>query len=293
VLFLSYEDGEAVLHWRLRRVCDMLGIDMASLAGWLHLADASMSGEPLYVETRDGLLPTGGMTWLRDCIAETASEVLILDGTADAFGGNENARSQVRAFVQGLRRLMPRRGAVLLLHHVDAGTAHSGSSKGYTGSTAWHNSCRARWFLRPADEGDDADPSRVALDLRKSNHGKPGATLALRFSEPAGCFVSDCDALPAGPLDRAHREADEREAVLALIRAAEAKGDPLPAATSGTRTAYSAAVARDDYPASLRGRAGRDRFLHHVETLRQAGAIRVAEAKRSNGHRREVLRAAA
>ena len=291
VLFLSYEDSADVLHWRLRRVCDMLGIDLASLAGWLLVYDASAAGAPLYVETREGHGPTAAFDWLRERVTEQGAQVLVIDGTADAFAGNENARAHVRAFVQALRRLMPRDGAVLLLHHVDASTSLGNSSKGYSGSTAWHNSCRARWYLRPESEGDDADPSRVVLELRKSNHGKPGASLALRFNESAGCFVSDVEPV-ASPLDRALRESDERAAVLDLIRAAEAAGDPLPAATSGTRTAYSAATARIDYPASLKGRAGRVRFLHHVETLRQAGAIRVAEARKSNGHAREVLRAA-
>jgi RecA-family ATPase len=291
VLFLSFEDSAAVLHWRLHRVCQMLGVDLASLDGWLFVFDATERGEPLFVEARDGYGTTPAFDWLREQIAATGAQVTVIDGTADAFAGNENARAQVRAFVQALRRALPREGAALLLHHVDALSAHSGSSKGYSGSTAWHNSCRARWYLRLADDGDDADPSRVVLELRKSNHGKPGATLGLRFSESAHCFVPECEPV-ASPLDRALRESDEREAVLAMIRKADAAGDPLPAATSGTRTVYSAAAARSDCPDSLKGRAGRGRFLHHVEALRQAGAIRVVELRKANGHAREVLRAA-
>jgi KaiC/GvpD/RAD55 family RecA-like ATPase len=291
VLFASYEDCADVLHWRLRRVCDMLGVDLASLAGWLFVADASEAGEPLYVETRDGLLPTSAFDWLRQRMRADRAEVLMLDGTADAFAGNENARAQVRAFVQALRRLMPRNGAVLLLHHVDAGTAHGASSKAYSGSTAWHNSCRARWYLRPTEEGEQADLSRMTVELRKSNHGKPGATLGLRFSEPAGCFVSDCE-LPAGPLDRANRESGERAAVLALIRRAEAAGDPVPTATRGERTAHAFAEARG-LPDALHGKRGKARFYAHVEALRAAGAVRVDAILRPNRHYAEVYRAAA
>jgi RecA-family ATPase len=292
VLLVSYEDGADVLHWRLRRVCAMLGINLESLAGWLLVFDASAVGEALYVETRDGHGPTLAFDWLREQVAATAAQVLVLDGTADAFGGNENARAQVRSFVQSLRRLMPADGAVLLLHHVDASTAHSGSGKGYSGSTAWHNSCRARWYLRPEAEGDDADPSRVVLELRKSNHAKPGASLALRFNDSAGCFVTDCEAI-ASSLDRALRDSHERAAVLGLIRAADAAGDPLPASYSGQRTAYTVAKARADFPASLRGKTGRARFFEHIESLRQAGAVSAVEQRKSNRHVREVLRAIA
>lgn len=290
VLFLSYEDSADVLHWRLARVCAMLGVDLGSLAGWLFVFDGSADGQPLYIETRDGLTPTAAFNWLRDQVAATRAQVLALDGTSDAFAGNENRRSDVRAFVQSLRRLMPQDGAVLLLHHVDAATAHSASSKAYSGSTAWHNSCRARWYLRPTHEADNADPSRVILEVRKSNHGKAGDPLALRFSESAHCFVTDGE-ITSSPLDRGLREADERAAVLDLIRAADATGDPLPVATRGERTAHTVAEARG-LPDGLRGKRGRPRFYQHIEALRLAGAIREDSILRPNRNYVGVYRAA-
>jgi hypothetical protein len=292
VLFLSYEDTADVLHWRLRRVCEMLGVDLASLAGWLFVFDASASGEPLHVETRDGLLSTEAFDWLRQQIDATRAEVLMVDGTSDAFGGNENSRSQVRAFVRALRLLVPRSGAVLLLHHVDAASAHGASPKGYSGSTAWHNSCRARWYLRLADDsaGEDADPSRVVVDLRKSNHGKPGAMLPLLFSDVAGCFMSDVER--ATGVELRLRQIDERAAVLDLIRAAEVEGEPMPAATRGERSAHAFAEARG-LPATLTGKRGRVRFYAHVEALRAARAVFIEAVKRPNRHFAEVIKTAA
>jgi hypothetical protein len=93
------------------------------------------------------------------------------------------------------------------------------------------------------------------------------------------------------PLDRAMREFDERAAVLAMVRAAEAAGDPIPAATGGTRTAHSVAKMRTDYPASLRGKTGRARFFDHIEALRQAGAVRIGEQRYGKRNSREVLHA--
>ncbi|MGE0583472.1 MAG: DnaB-like helicase N-terminal domain-containing protein [Steroidobacteraceae bacterium] len=39
VRYLSCEDREPVLHWRLARICAHLGIDLASLKGWLVIED--------------------------------------------------------------------------------------------------------------------------------------------------------------------------------------------------------------------------------------------------------------
>ena len=160
-----------------------------------------------------------------------------------------------------------------------------------SGSTAWHNSCRARWYLKPTEEGDEADQSRVTVEVRKSNHGKAGASLALRFSEAAHCFVSDVE-LPTSALDRKLRDADEREAILRLIRDADLGGDPIPAAFSGPRTAYTTAKVREGFPACLRSKSGRPRFQDHVESLRASGAVRVETVRKSNRHLAEVLRAA-
>jgi RecA-family ATPase len=292
VMVLSYEDDAHVMHWRLRRIADMLGLELATLDGWLFVYDASAAGHPLYVELRDALSPAPALDWLRDRIRQHKVDALVIDGTSDAFAGNENIRSHVRAFVQGVRRMLPQDdGALLLLHHVDAATAHNASSKGYSGSTAWHNSCRARWRLRPADDGEDADPSQVALDLLKSNHGKPGASIALRFNDAAGCFVSDVDEdeQPDRPsrLDRAYREADDRAATLDVIRRAEAAGMPLPTASRGDRTAHGAAEAIG-LPTSLTGKRGRSRFYAAIESLRARGAIKTSAFRRPNRHLAEV-----
>ena len=39
VLYLSCEDREDILHWRLSRICAYLGVSMTQLAGWLDILD--------------------------------------------------------------------------------------------------------------------------------------------------------------------------------------------------------------------------------------------------------------
>lgn len=285
VLFVSFEDGESVLHWRLRRACDMLGVDPADLDGWLVLVDATAS-EPLFVESREGYGATPAYDSLRAQMRR--AQVLILDNVSDAFAANENARPQVRAFVRAIRSLLPADGAALLIAHVDKAAAKApGDALGFSGSTAWHNSARARWYLRP----DDSDDRRLLLEVRKSNHGPVGAQVAIRWSDAAHTFIADGQ-MPVSRLARAMSELDERAAVLDLIRKAEAAGDPIPTAIRGGRTAHAVAEARG-LPTALCGKRGRTRFYAHIEALRAAGAVRVDSILRPNRHYAEVYRAAA
>ena len=67
--------------------------------------------------------------------------LIILDTSADLFGGNEIYRSHTRQFISMLRQLaIAARNAcgVLLLTHPSLEGIRSGS--GLSGSTAWHNS---------------------------------------------------------------------------------------------------------------------------------------------------------
>ena len=284
VLFVSFEDDADVLHWRIRRGCDMLGVDVAALTNWLFVVDAT-SCDALFVETRDGLAATVAHEWLRETMLGTGARVLMIDNASDAFAGNENSRAQVRAFVRAIRRVIPRDGALLLLAHVDkvsAKTPHE--ALGYSGSTAWHNSVRARWYLyRDPDD-------RLKLDVRKVNYGRAGTEIVLRWSETAHTFVADIQA-PRSPIDARLRDSDERAAILATIRAANTAGDPLPTATRGERSAHAVAEARG-LPDALRGRRGKARFYAHLEALRAAGAVRVDAVKTACRHLREVYRPA-
>jgi len=123
------------------------------------------------VDSRDGLVHTRMMVWLREALLETQARMLVIDGASDAFGGNESVRQQVKTFLRDVRRLIPKGGAALQLAHVDKATERGGgdTSQGYSGSTAWSNSVRSRWYLRPA-EGS----AGLLLELQKANHAAAG-----------------------------------------------------------------------------------------------------------------------
>ena len=285
VFLLSLEDSAAVLHWRALRICDWLGVELASLAGWLTLADGSAAYGELYTETtRNEAALTHVYEWVAQQMA--SREVLVLDGISDAYGADEIRRRHVRAFVRAVRRLVPATGAALMLGHIDKASAKSGeTSQGYSGSTAWNNSVRSRWYLRPDEDAD------LLLELQKSNYSAAGAQVRVRWLDEAHVFAGAV-VMPAGRLERELAEVDERQAILATIRAAQAAGDAIPTASAGTRTTYSVCEARDDFPSSLRSRAGRARFNRHLEALRACGAVRAIEERKGNRHAREVFHAA-
>jgi RecA-family ATPase len=175
VMYLSCEDRENVLHWRLDRICAHLGASLANLRGWLEVVDLVGKDSILWErDPRTGYTVTPAYATLCEQVKAHGTELLVVDGVSDTYGGNENSRPEVKRFINSLLALIPAdRGAVLLVGHVAKPTAANGSTtEGYSGSTAWHNSVRARWYLRPEKADDDDDGIRsgaLVLELQKSN----------------------------------------------------------------------------------------------------------------------------
>ncbi|HRD86006.1 MAG TPA: AAA family ATPase, partial [Rubrivivax sp.] len=183
VVFYSAEDGSDTVRRRLRGILSSMGVPAASLADRLLVLDASDTAPELAASTwcddgQGGRRPTFGLTKagadLRDMLAPLPAPLLIVDNASDAFGGNENARPEVRAFVRLLAGMVRKQGgAVMLLSHLDKNAARGLSSESYSGSTAWHNSARSRLFIER-----DKDGAGLALKHEKANFG--------RLREPPG-----------------------------------------------------------------------------------------------------------
>lgn len=177
VLLYSAEDDMAVMQWRLRRYMQLLGIRTDELRGWLTVLDATESDNVLFVgEEKVNGRTTTRFTWLANEIQRCGAQVLIYDNASDAIDANENDRAKVRQFMSSLKRLA---SAVLLLAHVDAASslADISEAKGYSGSTAWHNSARSRWFMARAKDTDD-----VVLTQPKVNYAQSGSEVVIRWS---------------------------------------------------------------------------------------------------------------
>lgn len=188
VLFYSAEDGKEILRWRLQQICNSLGIPPKELGRRLQIIDATEIDPTLFSEKpirySEGSIKRGIATPTFDALSQKAIEfearLIIIDNASDTYEANENDRPLVRAFIRSLTGLARRtNGALLLLNHVDKATAKAGgSTQGYSGSTAWHNSVRSRLFLHGDGEGKN-----LTLVHQKANFGETAEDLLISWDQ--------------------------------------------------------------------------------------------------------------
>lgn len=172
VLMWACEDDHDELWRRQVAICSLFGVSLGELA------------ERLIIEPRLGLdnslfVPIYGTpTWtplkeeLLAQVGDYKAEVLILDNIGQTYGCNENDRHAVTVYVNGCGSLA---SSTLLLGH----PAKAAKSE-FSGSTAWENAVRMRWYLgttlpdQESEKGEDSveepDDSVRYLAKRKSNY---------------------------------------------------------------------------------------------------------------------------
>lgn len=199
-IFLSAEDDDDELHFRLAAICRAMNLRLSDLSG---LTIRSLAGEDalLAVETKISLMATALFEEIEARAEDERPSLIVLDTLADMFPANENDRAAVRQFISILRGLALRQKcAVVLLSHPSLTGLASGT--GTSGSTAWNNSVRSRLYLeRIIADGYEADPDKRILSTKKANYSRTGAEMTLTWRE--GIFVREIaaqglDALSAG-----------------------------------------------------------------------------------------------
>jgi RecA-family ATPase len=171
VLMWAGEDQHDELWRRQVDICRYFGLEMADLKG------------KFIIEPRHGLdntlldLPFGKPTFtpllleLRQQVNDYQADALVLDNIAQVYGGVDE-RHQVTMFVNGVAGLVRHRPfAPIFLGHV----ARTAGSE-FSGSAAWENACRMRWYLgstlpdqKPDDDQPNDDDTRY-LARRKANY---------------------------------------------------------------------------------------------------------------------------
>jgi RecA-family ATPase len=229
-IYLTCEDDAEQLHWRQEHLCAALGVDMASLAGELHLI--SRRGEidnEITIELGgfvDGMKcpdrPGAAYGRLSRMIAATGARLVFLDNVAHLFPGNENDRGEVTRFCNLLNRLAGETGAaIVLIGHPNK------SGDNYSGSTAWLNAVRSQVFLdsdRDAD-GSVIDPDARVLSVGKANYAAKGNALRFRWHEWAYILEDDLPPDTRAELDETIKANGENTAFLACLRARAAQGE--------------------------------------------------------------------
>jgi RecA-family ATPase len=219
-LIIDAEDDESVIRRRLADIVAHHGRKFADVWRDLHVSSFAGKDAVLAVFDRKSgkMTPTPIYDGLLEMVGDLKPVLTGIAASADVFAGDEIDRAQVRQFIQLLTRLaMLARGAVVLISHPSLSGIASGS--GLSGSTAWHNSVRSRFYLRGVKGKDAEDDDAPATDLRvlefrKNNYGPVSEAVTLRYRN--GLFVPASTILPAA--DEAARMAEADQLFLSLLR---------------------------------------------------------------------------
>ncbi|MFM7029068.1 MAG: AAA family ATPase, partial [Chakrabartia sp.] len=264
VIMYSAEDDLIALQGRLRRYLDFLHIDPSDLEGWLLLLDATACDNVLFKTERDGCTTTARFEWLAAKVQTYQAELVIFDNASDALEANENDRAAVRQFFSALRRL---KTTVLLLSHVDAASsmAKPRDAKGYSGSTAWNNSARSRWFLTRDENG-------LTLTQPKVNYARAGSQVSFQWDGAHQVFaVTGCyDEAPTG---KAYRPV-----LLKLIADVLDEGANISISPNATNNAFALIKARQGFPKGL----DRAAVLQEIAAWRAEGLAALEDYTQSN-----------
>ncbi len=191
VLYISAEDPADEIHFRLEQITKSHKIPEVELARF-KLIDLAGKDATIAVFERGLIRKTPLLTEIERLAREHKAGCIILDSVADFFGGNENERREVRAFVGLLRGLaMELDAAVIFLAHPSVDGIKTG--RGYSGSTHWNNAVRSRLYftygakLKDDDGGPPLDPDTRTIELAKSNRARRGEQIQVLWLD--GRFV--------------------------------------------------------------------------------------------------------
>jgi RecA-family ATPase len=171
VLVWACEDDENEIWRRQLVICQHLGVSMTDLGG-LSILPRLGADNTLLSPVFGNPTFTPEFQSLREQVNDLRADVLVLDNVGQVYGGNENDRHQVTMFVNGVLGMVRGRDfAPVFLGHV----ARSQGSE-FSGSAAWENAARMRWYMgrtlpdKNQDDDEPTDTGVVYLAKRKANY---------------------------------------------------------------------------------------------------------------------------
>jgi RecA-family ATPase len=215
-LFIDAEDGEKVIHRRLAAITAHYGVTFNDLIkGGLHLI--SLFGEDAVLATisRNGKIePTILYRQILEAAGDIKPIMIGFASSANFYAGSEIDRSQVQQFISLLTRLaIIANGSTILISHPSlTGIA---TDTGLSGNTAWHNSVRARFYMKGVkpENGDEPDNNLREIVFKKNQYGPLAENIVVRYQD--GLFLP---VLGISTIEQAAREADADAISLQQIR---------------------------------------------------------------------------
>ncbi len=184
VLYASAEDDRNELHWRFQEIAKHFSLTTEQRQ---HLKFFDLTQAESMLASFEGYSRTLKLTPLFNRLEAYARDndvhCIILDAVADMFAGNEINRVEVRTFLAELRALAQRLdSAIILIAHPSR--AGMKDDTGYSGSTAWNATVRARLWFKKYETGPDSPETDLrVLELRKANRAEPETKIIMRWHE--------------------------------------------------------------------------------------------------------------
>lgn len=218
-LVLSCEEPEHNIRDRVERICKHRDIDPHGLTD-LHMVFPDLEATWLVHAGRDGRLSKAPLlVWLEAWIKQHKPRLVVIDSIAAVFDGEAIARRQVRAFLAMLRKIAREHDvAIVMLDHPSVRGMSDGT--GTANSVDWRNSVRSMLHLSDPDK-DDQDVR--TLEVKKSNYGRSGEKVALRWN---GLTFTTAMAGETSPY-RAAADRDVEELFLRLLEKRNAQHRPV------------------------------------------------------------------
>jgi RecA-family ATPase len=210
-IYLSCEDDADALHWRQAHICKALDLDMAKLAGSLHLVTlrGELSAE-LGTFQHDGTIrPAETYRRLDRLMQRTGAKLAFLDNLSHLFTGNENDRGEVTRFSNLLNRLASQHGAAIVLF----GHTSKGNGSSFSGSTAWANAVRSQCTL-----AHDPETDLRTLTVTKANYARKGEAITFAWADWAFVREDDLPADKRSEHDETVRAANDNALFLDCLR---------------------------------------------------------------------------
>lgn len=214
-LYITCEDDLDELQRRQQAICEGLGAQLEETRGRVSLLSlyGELGNELCTFDEARKLVPSQRYREIVDTAVMIGAQFVVLDNTSHMFTGNENARSEVAAFIN-LCNAMARAidGAVIVVGFPNK----AGDS--YSGSTAWENQVRSRLFLETPknEEGAVIDPDYRVLRNEKANYARKGAEIGFVWKH--GTFVLPQGEAENAPLNHTFTSAHALEALREIDR---------------------------------------------------------------------------
>jgi RecA-family ATPase len=281
--YFGCEDDEDELRIRLTAIGEHYGTTFDELKP-KGFRFKSLAGDEAVLGAPDGsgiIKPTALYNQLYEEAGDLKPKHIGIDTSADVFAGNEIDRSQVRQFVSLLRRLaIVSNGSVVLLSHPSLTGINNGT--GLSGSTAWHNSVRARMYMTAPkiEPGEQPDGDLRELQFKKLNYGRVPDSLVLRYQR--GLFLPEAG---MSNLDKAAREAAVEDTFIAIAKKLENRGEELSVAQTSHGYAPTI-IARQPEAKGIR----KTEFVTAMERLIDRGRVHVDTLRPGRTREKKIIR---